>query len=203
MGWDACTQETNSAIRWIECHPAFMGAVNDVLLVLTIIAAIAVPILMAWRERVQKRIDLFEQSALFAAGLLGPVSHVLLDVPRARAMLSALQQQTVAGPNPATRVRRAQLMVPLRVEYAAEQLYMFDPKVVARLQTALTGVYSYNLVLEQTAIACDMNVTLTQPQRQMLANLGETLDWIRDHLSEVTGIPILPRGDGRDQEAEV
>lgn len=56
-GWDACTMEPNAALRWIECHPAFMAATQDLLLVLTILAAIAVPAYAEYLRRKEKRAD--------------------------------------------------------------------------------------------------------------------------------------------------
>jgi hypothetical protein len=55
-GWDACTEEPNRWLRWIECHPGFASWLQAGGTIVAIAIAIAIPLILRLREeRYQRR----------------------------------------------------------------------------------------------------------------------------------------------------
>lgn len=57
MLWNACTQETNAILRWIECHPGLAGYIQAVGVVTTLMVALLGPPLARALDRRRARIS--------------------------------------------------------------------------------------------------------------------------------------------------
>jgi hypothetical protein len=66
MSWDACTNEPNAWLRWMECHPGFSGYVQAAGVILTVAGAVFGPPLKASYERWKYRRALRSNSDAFA-----------------------------------------------------------------------------------------------------------------------------------------
>jgi len=190
IGWDACTLEPNAALRWVECHPAFMAATQDLLLVLTLGAAIGVPAYTEYIRLHQKRAD----SQAYAAALFAPVAQASFDIPRVRRAMTVFEHQPQQDPGIPDAVRALRMRLPPELDRAMPELHRFDNEVVRPIRSAIMAIQSYNTMIGQALDAATDSpdsFELTRPRFIGLAK--KTLDQAEMQLKRTVGLPRPPQ----------
>lgn len=153
------------------------------------IGAVWAAIWVAGEERRRQRADWTGQSIMFAGGLLAPMSQLAFECTRVRRALAMAQRPPdLRGPGPADVFANAQFIIPERLQYAMEIMHQFDPQIVGRIQTCLTSVTSFNVVLEQLTFTTSRSPFVTDDERLLLERLVPTLEVIAGQLEALTGM---------------
>lgn len=186
MGWDACTMEPNTALRWIECHPAFMAATQDVVLVLTIFVAVGIPACTEYQRRKEKRAD----SQAYAASLLAPATQAMFDIPRVRHAIAAFEQRPPLNPGLPDALRVMKMQLPPELDRAMPELYRFDNDVVRSTRSSIMAIQSYNTMIGQALDAAVDNPEQFEQTRAKITDFAKkTLDVVEEQLKRTVGLP--------------
>lgn len=184
--WDACTMEPNSAFRWIECHPAFMAATQDVLLILTILVAIGVPAYAEYLRRKEKR----DASQAYAASLFAPLTRASFDIPRVRRAIAAFKHEPALSPNLPGILDSINVRIPSELDYAMPRLHQFDNEFVRSIRSSIMALQSYNIVLMQAQdAAIDAPEQFDATRGKIVALVEATLEQVQDQLKRTLGLP--------------
>lgn len=184
-GWDACTLEPNVVMRWMECHPSVTGFAATIL---GLLVAAGVPLLLWRRDLSEKAKEKRLSSRAFAAALLAPIAQIKLDVPRVRHMLGVLRDTSRGNPGMPDRLRDCRFIVPNEIPAAMREMHQFDNSVVGPIRTSITGVQSYNFILDQLALAASNDVKRFDDAREaLLPQLERTLTVAEEGLDRVLG----------------
>jgi hypothetical protein len=187
--WNACMHDQSASIRWIECHPATVSALQDILLLITIIVAIAIPLITEARARQLRRTERRSSSEAFAAGLLAPTSQMTRDFARVLHQINVFEGTHQNNPGIPDLLRQARVIVPPQIYSAMERMHEFDNEVVGRLRTAFTGVIGYNNFLDDLVLAAVDDLNRIENVRPILvAKTRAMATQIRGVLQGVTGL---------------
>ena len=161
--------EPNAALRWIECHPAFMAATQDALLVLTILAAIGVPAYTEYLRRREKRAN----SQAYAASLFAPTTQASFDIPRVRRAIAAFEQRPALNPGTPDALRVMKLRLPPELDRAMPELHRFDNKIVRPIRSSIMAIQSYNTMIGQALDAAEDSPEHFEQTRAKITDLAK------------------------------
>ncbi|MGD0865244.1 MAG: hypothetical protein ABSA49_06780 [Rhizomicrobium sp.] len=189
-GWDACTQEPNVLLRWIECHPAFLAATQDFFTFVAIAVAIGIPLWTAQREKQLRASERNISSQVFAASLLAPFSAAKMDIARIKHGLRQLEVRPARWPGIPDALRQLKIQMPVELENALARFHEFDREIIGPLNTAITMIIAYNAYVDQLYQASADDIErYERGKARILSNLGDRIEGLDASFACVIGLP--------------
>lgn len=146
--WNACTQEPNSWLRWIECHPGTAGWLQAIFSILAIIATAAVSYGVMEADRRYRAKERFARSENLLVSVAGDVFPLYGLIQRRKQHIEVL-----IGRRPADAMVKStleQLDIPIndRLNSTLPLLMDLDTAVVEPLRQILSAAAAYNSFLD-------------------------------------------------------
>lgn len=176
--------EPNSALRWIECHPAFVAATQDGLLILTILVAIGVPTCVEYLRRRQRRAG----SIAYAVALIVPIIQVQGDISRVRHYIGSFQNTRDDVSALQDIAPKMLLVVPAELARAVPQLHQFDYYAVQAVRSAVIAIQGYNAIIDKIMEAlAEKRGGFDQGRQKFIALAAAALDRVEEQLDRTIG----------------
>jgi hypothetical protein len=146
-GWNACTMEPNSILRWIECHPAFVGWAQTVALIATIL----VMLVISRTSARDARLLVAEQRLIRARATAIRMAPVIADIYRycKRAREFSLAYDHGLEMQQDLKTVESTLHIPVDLpKDVLLQLDAFEPDAATALSFLFQSVWRYNSFVE-------------------------------------------------------
>lgn len=149
--WDACTQEPNSWLRWIECHPGLAGYLQALGVILAVVIAFLSPQIAGWYAKRQRRVQILQNTRDLVGGLETPAIDVGVVANRIKLKLDQHKNSM-----PDALIWKdwfeKEIFLPLspQFEFLYQQLEGTNPVLMAPYVEISKSIVSYNSVRFQT-----------------------------------------------------
>jgi hypothetical protein len=190
--------EPNSALRWIECHPAFVAATQDGLLILTILVAIGVPTCVEFLRHRQRRAG----SIAYAVALIVPIIQVRGDISRVRHYIGNFQNMRDDVSALLNIAPNMLLVVPAELARAMWELHHFDNYAVQAIRSAAIAIQGYNAIIDKIMEALtEKPGGFDQAREKFIASATAALDHVEEQLDRTIG-QLKDKGDSAKLRSE-
>ncbi len=188
-GWDACTQEPSPALRWLECHPSFVMAVQAAVTAAAIAVAIAIPLYLEWRSR-KREVNANRRLALaFIDGLRGPLLHIALEVTRAQMHFSKLEAASPDWPGIPDALRALKINLPPQLSVLQAEAHKFDQVILSPFTYLIAMITNFNSYVDQlVGIANESLKSIASERDTIFRSLSESLETIRTKTGDTQAV---------------